>query len=130
MIELYDEHGRKLASGTIVPDGGKIKVPMTMMDGALDDISEITRRAMADTSDQAQAALLHRPGFGITSVSDADRASREQAIADREQLLVDAWKQPPALQASQSDPAQPTTPLTAATAADQRDARLRSAWEG
>jgi hypothetical protein len=128
MIELYDENGRKLASGTIVPDGGKIKVPMTMMDGALDGIAEITRRAMADTNDQPQAALLHRPGSA--SVCDASRAAREQAIADREQLLVDAWKQPPALQASQSDPAQPTTPLTAATAADQRDARLRSAWEG
>lgn len=76
--ELYDEKGRKLASGTIVPDGGRIKVPLVMIDAAPPDIAAVTRAAMVD-ADRPQAAM-HRPGFA--SVSMADRAIREQTFAN------------------------------------------------
>jgi hypothetical protein len=124
--QIFDRHGRKV-TGSIVPDGGKITVPLLMMDAA-PDLSEITHRAMADTNDQPQATLLHRPGSAV--LSDGERASRERAIADRDARLVSAYKSVPALDSAPTDRTQRTTPLTAASAADARDARLRSAWEG
>lgn len=121
MIELYDEKGRKLASGTIVPDGGKVRVPAHMMDGA-PDIAAITRAAVADAV-RPQAAM-HRPGS--VALTDADRATREKVLDARDKRLVDAWKAPAAADASQIQKPAPTTP--ASDPAARRDARLRDAW--
>lgn len=123
MIELFDDKGRKLASGTIVPDGGKIRVPAHMMDGA-PDIAAITRAAVAD-AERPQAAM-HRPGS--LALTDADRAAREKALSSRDAKLVSAWKNPPALDASQIQKPALTTP--AGDPAARRDARLRDAWKG
>ncbi len=121
MIELYDEKGRKLASGTIVPDGGKVRVPAHMMDGA-PDIAAITLAAVAD-AERLQAAM-HRPGSA--PLTDADRATREKALDARDKRLVDAWKAPATVNASQFQKPAPTTP--ASDPAARRDARLRDAW--
>jgi hypothetical protein len=54
--EVFDADGNPI-SGTIMPDGGRVLVKMTMMDGA-SDIAAITRAAMAD----AGVGALHKPG--------------------------------------------------------------------
>jgi hypothetical protein len=123
MIELFDERGRKLASGFQVPVGGRIKVPLNMMDGASPDIAALTRQVVTD-SQLPQAAALNRPGS--IALADADRAAREKALDVRDKRLVDAWKSPPAIQAAQIEKPALTTP--AGDAADRRDARLRDAW--
>ena len=123
MIELYDDKGRKLASGTIVPDGGKLKVSTLMMDAA-PDITAITRAALAD-AERPQAAF-HKPSSAV--LTDADLDARERQRADRKAKLSDAWRDPSAVNALQSEKPAPTTPT--GDAADRRDARLRDAWRG
>jgi hypothetical protein len=122
-IELFDETGKKLASGYVVPDGGKIRVPHLMMDGAPPDIEAITKAALADA--QKPQALRHSPGQ-VAPLTDADRATREKALDARDKRLVDAWKSPPAVDAAQIEKPAPTTPT--GSAADRRDARLEQAW--
>lgn len=124
MIELYDEKGRKVASGTMVPDGGKLRVPALMMDAAGPDITAITRAAMGD-AERPQAAM-HRPGSA--ALTDVDRAAREQALAARDARLVSAWKNPRPLDTAGTEKPAPTTP--AGDPAARRDARLRDAWKG
>lgn len=122
MIELYDEKGRKLASGYQVPDGGQIKVPLAMMDAAPPDVVAITRAAVAD-AERPQAGM-HRPGSA--ALTDADRATREQALAARDARLVQRWQQPPAPNAAQIEKTAPTTDADARYA--QRIAKLESRW--
>ncbi len=117
MIELFDQHGRKLASGTIVPDRGKLRVPAHMMDAAPPDIAAITRAAVADAA-RPQAAM-HRPGFA--PVSMADRAIREQALAARDARQAGAWRNPPAVNAAQTQQTAATPP--ASDPAARRDAQ-------
>jgi hypothetical protein len=115
-IEWIDRDGKKLARGQVVQDGQRLKVPMTMMDGAPPDIAGITRAAMVD----APQAAMHRPGSLV--LSDADRAARDKALDARDKRLVDAWKHPPAPQAAVADATQRTTP-----AGDV--AQVNSAWQ-
>ncbi|QWG13644.1 hypothetical protein KMZ29_02590 [Bradyrhizobium sediminis] len=126
MIELYDEKGHKLASGTIVPDGGKIKVPVQLMDADRDlaDIRDIVDIARLAASQPTVTVTRNRPGS--VALTDADRATREKALDARDKRLVDAWKNPQAADIAKSETKQPTTPT--GDAADRRDARLRDAW--
>ena len=67
MIELYDKHGNKLASGPL-RDGEVLRVPQMLMDGAPPDIASITRAAIADS--QPSQAAMHRPGSAVLTDTD------------------------------------------------------------
>jgi hypothetical protein len=133
MIELYDKDGKLLGAGAkvVVPDGGKLKVPMIMADNGGPDIAALTRQAMADAP--VPIALTgHRSGFA-TVLSDADRDAREKALAARSDRLQDAWKQPPATDPALTNKPFVTKPTGDATAIrDQalanRNRRLAEAW--
>jgi hypothetical protein len=122
--EMYDRNGN-LIDNQIVPDGGRLRVPQMMMDAATIDIAEITRRAMAN-----QQPPLHAPGFVPVSLTDAEIEARELARDQRKSKLSDAWRNPPAIDASlaKKDEATPATDSEARYAA--RDKRLENAWRG
>jgi hypothetical protein len=153
MIELFDANGKKLASGYIVPDGGKLRVPMTMADAAPADIAAMTKAAMSD-SGKSTIARGHKPGYLADDDLSAAQAEANQAAevarAERKKSLSSAW-QNPALDlsgplntggsgnannfiANQSTvktgkaPSAGTSGDSASDAADARDARLRDAW--
>jgi hypothetical protein len=127
-IEWINKDGKKLASGRVVQDGEKLKVPLMMTDAATVDIAAITRAAI--TNAPMPSAAMHRPGS--LALSDADRAARDKALAARDQRLVDAWKNPAALQAPVTDATQRTTPadVTMVNSARARKmARQAEAWK-
>jgi hypothetical protein len=72
--EIYDARGNRIP-GDIVPDGGRVRVSMLLMDG-MPDIAEITRRALADASD-ADDGIMHKPGPIRSKLSDAIAATQE-----------------------------------------------------
>jgi hypothetical protein len=120
MIELIDANGKKLASGYIVPDGGKLRVPHLMMDAAPAGIEAITKTALADSKPDT---ARHAPG-GL-ALTDADREAREKALDARDKRVTDAWRNPPAQEAQ----AKPGPVADGEAAALRRDARLESAWK-
>jgi hypothetical protein len=127
-IEWIGKDGNKLASGRVVKDGEMLKVPLMMADAATVDVAAITQAAMSDAS--MPSAAMHRPGS--LALSDADRAARDKALAARDKRLVDAWKNPPALQATVADATQRTTPAdvtTVNTARARKMARQSEAWK-
>ena len=121
--EMYDACGNRIP-GDILPDGGRVRIPMLMMDG-VPDIADITRRAFADAPD-ASDGIMHRPGYIRSSISDA--------IAKTQQVLRDArldqqqelWRNPPPLEIKK-DAAAPVADVDAAAA--RRDQRVRDAWK-
>ena len=122
-LQMLDKDGNPI-NDKIMPDGGKLRTHMTMMDSAPPDIAAITRAAIADT-ERPQAAM-HKPG--TIAISDADYDVREKARDNRKAKLSDAWRNPPVVNAAQIEKPAPTTP--ASDPAARRDARLRDAWKG
>lgn len=139
--EMFDKDGNPI-NAKIMPDGGRLRTHMTLMDAAHPDIAAITRAAMTDAdrdladirdimditrlADRQPTVTVarHRPGSAV--LTDTDRDAREQALAARDARLVSAWKSPPAVDAAQIEKPAPTTPT--GDPADRRDARLRDAW--
>jgi hypothetical protein len=119
--EVYDAAGNPI-TGTIMPDGGRVFVRMTMMDAAPADLPDAARRSLADSN--ADTAR-HAPG-GI-ALSDADRDTREKLLDARDKRVADAWRNPPPEDQPGAQPA-PTADAEARYAA--RDARLEQAWKG
>lgn len=128
--QFFDKDGKPIDDEIILPDGKSIRVNMLMMDAdALRSVSanltDSQKVALADALNAQQPpTAMHRPGS--LPLTDADRAAREQALDARDKRLVDAWKSPPAADATSTQKPAPTTPQM--SAADQRDAWLRDAW--
>ena len=97
----------------VLKDGQSMRVPMFMMDS-------LSRVVVADTA----STVGHKPGS--LPITDADRASREEIYARRDQKMTDAWKNPSPLDPSQSKKA--ITPAPSADRYAARDARLEAAW--
>lgn len=98
---------------SVIKDGQTLRVSMFMMDS-------LARVVVADTA----STVGHKPGS--LPITDADRASREEIYARRDQKMTDAWKNPSPL-----DPSQTKKAITPAPSADRyaaRDARLEQAW--
>ena len=75
----------------------------------------------------APSLAMHRPGYA--SVTDADRAAREQAIVDREASLSERWRDPGAADATQTPKTAPTTPASDADGLyAEKLRRLENAW--
>lgn len=119
--EVYDAEGNPI-SDTIMRDGGRVFVRMTMMDAAPAIITEATRMALADSNPDT---ARHAPGS--VAISDADRDAKEKLLGARDQRLADAWRNPPPEDQPSAQPA-PTADSEARYAA--RDARLEQAWKG
>ena len=122
--EIYDAEGKPIA-GTIMPDGGRVFVKMTMMD-ASPDIAALTRAAMAD----AGVGALHKPGTLVADGVQAqiDATAREVRRDLRLDKLSDAWRNPAAQQVVADINAAPQIDLEAFH--DKRNARLADAWKG
>lgn len=119
--EMFDKDGRRI-NAQVMPDGGKLRTHMTIMDAAGPDIAAITRAAVAD-AERPQAAM-HRPGS--LALTDADRDAREMARDDRKAKLSDAWKAPAAVNAAKIEKPSPTSDADARYA--QRIAKLEGRW--
>jgi hypothetical protein len=120
-IEMFDKDGNPI-NAKVMPDGGRLRTHMTLMDGARPDIASITRAAMADS--QPSQAAMNRPG--TLALSAADCEARETTRDARKAKLSDAWRNPPALDPAHIDKPAPTTPT--GDAATRRDRRLEQMW--
>jgi hypothetical protein len=114
--QVYDAEGNPI-SDTIMPDGGRVFVRMTMMDAASPNITEAARTALADTARHAPGSL---------SITDADRDAKEKLLDARDKRVADAWRNPPDPEIK--DAAAPTADLDALHA--QRNRRLEDSWKG
>jgi hypothetical protein len=87
-VRKLDRHGRPLPDDDdIIPDGGRIRVPLPFMD----HLSAEMRRALglADGGTDVQGFIPgHRPGFAVAAVKD--EAARDKYIRN----VGDAWKNP------------------------------------
>jgi hypothetical protein len=119
--QIFDAAGN-LITGDVMPDGGSMKVKMTLMDAAPANFIDTARRAFADS---APDTARHAPGS--LALSDADLDAREKVLDARDKRIADAWRNPPAVEVKQ-DAAVPTVDLDALHAA--RNARLADAWKG
>lgn len=119
--EVLDKHGNRVDS-EIVPDGGMVRVKMTMMDAAPPDVTAITRAALADH----RLSVGHRPGYGVRAAATTD--ALEKAATDRDALIANAWRNPPGVQVA--DHLKPAMTADVDAAAAARDARVRDAWRG
>jgi hypothetical protein len=122
--DVYDAEGKPI-TGTIIPDGGRVSIRMTMMDGA-PDIAALTRAAMAD----ADAGVRHKPGTIVADGIQGQLAAVERQVKRDLRLdkLSDAWRNPSAQQVVADSKAAPEIDLEAFH--DKRNARLADAWKG
>jgi hypothetical protein len=122
--EMYDAAGI-LITADVMPDGGSLKVKMTLMDGA-PDIAALTRAAMAD----ADAGVRHKPGTLVADGIQAELSATEREVRRDLRLdkLGDAWRTPPAQQVVADSTVPPQNDLEAFH--DKRNARLTNAWKG
>jgi hypothetical protein len=109
--QMFDANGNPI-EGQILPDGGRVVVPRTIMDAA----PPKAPAALAVT-DGAQ----HRPG--PVAVTDEERARRAASVKDASAKLSDRWKNPPALATDATKAATPHQPV----AAKDRDAMYAAA---
>jgi hypothetical protein len=119
--EIYDAAGNPI-TGTIMPDGGRVFVRMTMMDAAPATFTEASRSAFADSSPDT---ARHAPG-GL-SITDADRDAKEKLLDARDKRVADAWRNPPDPETKDAVAA-PTVDLDALHA--RRNKRLEDSWKG
>lgn len=128
--QVFDASGKAIDEEIILPDGKAVSVSMLMMDAnTLHSISanltDSQKSALADALNRQPPSLAaHRPGSA--PLTDADRAAREKAFADRSASLSERWRDPPAVDAAQARKPAPTA--SQMSPADARDARLRDAW--
>jgi hypothetical protein len=143
--EIYDARGNRIA-GDIVPDGGRVRVPMMFMDA--EDVAEITHRALGDADDASDAddGIMHRPGYVRSKISDAIAKTQQVLRDDRLDKMQDAWKNPPPLQIKMdNDPAHsphikappqshasttPGRPIDIEAFHEKLNAKKRDAWKG
>jgi hypothetical protein len=120
LSEMYDAESKRVYA-EVMPDGGTVRVRMTLMDGAPPSVTEDARRALADNKPEI---TRHAPGS--LALSDADRNLKDTLLDACEKRLNDAWRNPPPLE-DQSKPAPiaDTNDLHA-----QHRARLEAAWKG
>lgn len=117
----------------IVPDGGRVRVPVTLMDGDQRERAAFVDAVIHRELDQPDLSM-HRPGFRY---ADADSAAvADAAWHERNRRLSDAWKQPPAKVEQPKDDRLPDDhPLADARAAadaawHERNERVSNAWRG
>ena len=83
---IVDEHGNAI-DVDVVPPGGRLRVPLRLMDGRVDlELLRKVRRALSDTSSD-----------GVDAAADADDAADEAYLAyqQRSRKMSTAWKNPP-----------------------------------
>jgi hypothetical protein len=111
---------------TIIPDGGKVRVRMTMMDSVQRSVAKDapTNNLLVDAGTDDPLAL-HKPGFRY-STNAADRLSGDVALAEayeaRELADREAWRS--------SVPEQRADAQSIEDAYRQYDADMAEAWRG
>lgn len=90
-FEIVDRHGNPV-DDDIIPDGGRLRVPMMARDG-LSDIQRAIMDAKAARFDDT--AARHQPGPIYCDTAGLERKAR--AYADSVRDLTEAWRTPPSL---------------------------------
>jgi hypothetical protein len=144
--ETFDKDGKPI-NDTIIPDGGIVRVPVTLMDAstmrklaASANLTDSQKGAFADALNAGQSVadalqlakgiqtlppVMHAPGQVV--LSDADRDARQKLYDERKAKLSEQWRDPPAVDTSQKPaPTMPTNDAEVAYAA--RINRLENAW--
>jgi hypothetical protein len=95
--QIYDRDGN-LVDGDIIPDGGRLVVPLMCADAAMDPVQRAVIKDKLDTTAHrfgvSDALALHKPGQRFCTdqqARDATEQARNEMITD----LVDAWRTPP-----------------------------------
>ncbi|MGE3992947.1 hypothetical protein [Pseudorhodoplanes sp.] len=124
-VLVLDEHGNIIKTAPndascIVPDGGKVSVPLTLMDGKSKDDNKPT----FDAAHQ-------RPRHGVIPMNDRVRLDASHAMMVKR--TQDAWKKPAPPPAPAASPAAaPQAPIVSADAKaayERRSKRLEDAWK-
>ncbi|WP_029582952.1 hypothetical protein [Bradyrhizobium sp. URHD0069] len=121
--KTYDANGN-LIDSEIVPDGGVVRVRMTMMDHQM--LPYHVQRIL-DENTVADTCILHKPGFLPVNAA-ARRDALEKKLDARDAKLSEAWRDPPKLDQTHEKPT-PTPALDREAVYQRRDQRLRRAWE-
>ncbi|RXH05693.1 hypothetical protein [Bradyrhizobium guangzhouense] len=100
--DVFDKDGRRVSRAGVLADGDKLVVRMPMMDGRTIGASFLTdaaqppsREQLQQTRDARNAAISNawRQPSGIDAPTlPAVPQSRDEALAQRDQRLRDAWK--------------------------------------
>jgi hypothetical protein len=122
----FNRDGREVPNEGPLADGDYIRVPMSMMDHALNQVVE-DKLTPIDTS-----LVRHQPGYLIPPMNDAELANSEAAMAFRKAQLSQAWQKKPAKPAvpplAKKDEATTTPATDTESLLQARDERLTEAW--
>jgi hypothetical protein len=103
--QMYDARGNRISGDVLRESGGRVKVPMMLMDAEMQDVAETTRKAFAD-ADDASDGIMHKPGYVKTGISDAIAKTQQVLRDDRLDKQQEAWRNPPPLEIKMdADPA-------------------------
>jgi hypothetical protein len=101
----FDRHGNPIEDD-VLPDGGRLTVPMMLLDGTVAELEDWQRAIVwAHRFGLNDAADLHRPG--PRRCSDEGTAAKAKAYQQMCDALQDAWKQLPP-----TPPAEPRVNVT------------------
>jgi hypothetical protein len=88
--QVYDARGNPV-DDDVVPDGGRISVPMEFMDSVQFEIATNTRARGTRLHDGQGGPVGHKPGFVYASDASV-YAAREETRAEYIKNLSDAWR--------------------------------------
>jgi hypothetical protein len=90
---IVDKDGNQREHHGVLPDGSKLKVPMTFMDSVQRNIGGTP--LVVDAYGNADAYAMSRPGPRYPTVRTTRDVAREVAYQDSEQAARDAWRTGP-----------------------------------
>ena len=89
-FEIVDKHGNVVDDATVIPDGGKLRVPMIFRDG-MSDLQRVLAEDVASRRRSFDDACRHQPGPAY-AIDAAALDDRRRAYADSVRDLSEAWR--------------------------------------
>jgi hypothetical protein len=123
IAKRFNKDGREVPNVGPLADGDYLRVPMTMMDHALD--AHLGVQTVTDS-----LPVRHSPGYCVPPMTDAELVNSEAAMAARKKAMSTAWQNTPAKPAVPPLAKKDEAPATDVESLLQaRDERLTSAWK-
>jgi hypothetical protein len=89
-MRIIDRDGNEYEHDGILPDGARMKVPLTMMDSAARK-----RPLVTDAFGDSDHFAMSRPGFRYPTQRTVADVARALALDDAEEAAANAWRKPP-----------------------------------
>ncbi|MCA1457756.1 hypothetical protein I6F35_32005 [Bradyrhizobium sp. BRP22] len=131
-IEVIDKHGRRVRRDSILEDGDRLSVRVSMMDSAHPGLQSATAVTQAlRRAEQFDASLAgHKPGFRVADA--AVTVTAEHLREQRDAAMSNRWRNPPPI-IDQQQMTPTTAPSNATLTHEQliaaRDKRISEAWK-